>query len=308
MLTTDIIQHTVSTIGLHGAGRVFFCLFSSKKTTTPLPSIDYTQSLSEDFPRCYFTGKERDEETGYGYFGARYMDHELLTSFISVDRYASKYPFISPYAYCAWNPIRLTDPNGDSIALTEKEWKVMENAIKSTLLQGNKKKANPFYYKNGYVHYDESVSYETDNEKLQEIHDHLKGLTINETYKVVVELVDNNMEFDAVDESEQWGKTTLKKEGAYGFAQPNDEKNTGCHVYISNHPQRKDGSYHPQKDDYMSITFLHEVGGHAYNYLNNIYGSANNRNTEAFEQICRDVFKGLYGSPDIRNGKVKQHN
>ncbi len=28
-----------------------------------------------------FTGKERDEETGYGYFGARYMDHELMTSF-----------------------------------------------------------------------------------------------------------------------------------------------------------------------------------------------------------------------------------
>ena len=64
-----------------------------------------------------FTEKERDEETGYGYFGARYMDHELLTSFISVDRYASKYPFISPYAYCTWNPIRITDPTGDSIRL-----------------------------------------------------------------------------------------------------------------------------------------------------------------------------------------------
>ena len=62
-----------------------------------------------------FTGKERDEETGYGYFGARYMDHELLTSFISVDRYASKYPFISPYAYCAWNPIKLIDPTGDTL-------------------------------------------------------------------------------------------------------------------------------------------------------------------------------------------------
>ena len=61
-----------------------------------------------------FTGKERDEETGYGYFGARYMDHELLTSFISVDRYASKYPFISPYTYCAWNPIKMTDPTGDT--------------------------------------------------------------------------------------------------------------------------------------------------------------------------------------------------
>ena len=33
------------------------------------------------------TGKERDKETGYGYFGARYMDYALITSFISVDRY-----------------------------------------------------------------------------------------------------------------------------------------------------------------------------------------------------------------------------
>ena len=65
--------------------------------------------------RFTFTGKERDEETGYGYFGARYMDYTLMTSFISVDRYASKYPYISPYAYCAWNPIRLIDPNGDTI-------------------------------------------------------------------------------------------------------------------------------------------------------------------------------------------------
>lgn len=71
-----------------------------------------------------FTGKEKDEETGYGYFGARYMDHELLTSFISVDRYASKYPFISPYAYCAWNPIRLTDPTGDTLFALDYESQV----------------------------------------------------------------------------------------------------------------------------------------------------------------------------------------
>ena len=62
-----------------------------------------------------FTGKERDEETGYGYFGARYMDHELMTMWLSVDRYADKYPFISPYAYCAWNSVKLVDPTGDTI-------------------------------------------------------------------------------------------------------------------------------------------------------------------------------------------------
>ena len=63
-----------------------------------------------------FTGKEKDEETGYGYFGARYMDYELMTMWLSVDPLADKYPSISPYAYCAWNPLNAIDPNGmDSV-------------------------------------------------------------------------------------------------------------------------------------------------------------------------------------------------
>ena len=62
-----------------------------------------------------FTGKERDVETGYGYFGARYMDHELMTMWLSVDPLADKYPSISPYAYCAWNPVKLVDPDGRDV-------------------------------------------------------------------------------------------------------------------------------------------------------------------------------------------------
>lgn len=66
--------------------------------------------------RYTFTGKERDEETGYGYFGARYMDHELTSMWLSVDPMADKYPSISPYTYCAWNPIIAIDPSGmDSV-------------------------------------------------------------------------------------------------------------------------------------------------------------------------------------------------
>ena len=65
--------------------------------------------------RFTFTGKERDEETGYGYFGARYMDYELTTMWLSVDPMADKYPSISPYAYCAWNPVKLVDPDGQEI-------------------------------------------------------------------------------------------------------------------------------------------------------------------------------------------------
>ena len=65
--------------------------------------------------RFTFTGKERDEETDYGYFGARYMDHELTTMWLSVDPMSDKYPGISPYAYCAWNPVKLVDPDGKEI-------------------------------------------------------------------------------------------------------------------------------------------------------------------------------------------------
>ena len=61
------------------------------------------------------TGKEKDEETGYGYFGARYMDHELMTMWLSVDPMADKYPSVSPYAYCTWNPVKLVDPDGRDI-------------------------------------------------------------------------------------------------------------------------------------------------------------------------------------------------
>ena len=61
-----------------------------------------------------FTGKERDSETGFSYFGARYYDSDLMTGWLSVDPLADKYPSLSPYAYCAWYPVRLVDPDGET--------------------------------------------------------------------------------------------------------------------------------------------------------------------------------------------------
>ena len=72
---------------------------------------------------CYYpfvsTGKEKDVETGYGYFGARYIDQDLTTLFLSVDPMADKYPSINPYAYCMWNPIKLVDPDGMDVVLSK---------------------------------------------------------------------------------------------------------------------------------------------------------------------------------------------
>ena len=62
-----------------------------------------------------FSAKERDSETGLSYFGSRYYSSDLSV-WLSVDPMASKYPSLSPYTYCADNPVKLVDPNGESIS------------------------------------------------------------------------------------------------------------------------------------------------------------------------------------------------
>ena len=61
--------------------------------------------------RFRFTGKERDTETGYDYFGARYY-LSLLGIWMSPDPFIDKNMGISSYAFCSWNPINRLDPNG----------------------------------------------------------------------------------------------------------------------------------------------------------------------------------------------------
>ena len=92
---------------------MYFDAFSSKSSDRNILINTYEQGCSIAFWCRSFTGKEKDAETGYGYFGARYMDHELMTMWLSVDPLADKHPSISPYNYCMWNPIKLVDPDGN---------------------------------------------------------------------------------------------------------------------------------------------------------------------------------------------------
>ena len=87
------------------------------------PFVFLPERMRTACDRSGANGKERDEETGYGYFGARYMDHELMTMWLSVDPLADKYPSLSPYAYCAWNPVKLVDPDGNETMENDDEWK-----------------------------------------------------------------------------------------------------------------------------------------------------------------------------------------
>jgi RHS repeat-associated protein len=61
-----------------------------------------------------FSGKERDDKTGFDYFGARYYSPGL-GRWQSVDPKAGDYPAWSPYNYTLGNPINFVDPNGECV-------------------------------------------------------------------------------------------------------------------------------------------------------------------------------------------------
>ena len=65
-----------------------------------------------------FSAKERDSETGLSYFGSRYYSSDL-SIWLSVDPMSDKYASLSPYVYCANNPVRLVDPNGEEWYINE---------------------------------------------------------------------------------------------------------------------------------------------------------------------------------------------
>jgi RHS repeat-associated protein len=70
--------------------------------------------------RFSFNGKEKDNETygeGNAYdFGARIYDPRL-GRWLSLDPLQAKYPSLSPYNYCADNPIYFIDPDGKKILI-----------------------------------------------------------------------------------------------------------------------------------------------------------------------------------------------
>ena len=72
-------------------------------------------------------------------FGARYYSSDL-SIWLSVDPMSDKYPSLSPYVYCADNPVKLVDPNGEEFVGTDG------------------KKVNVKQDKNGQIHIGDNAS------------------------------------------------------------------------------------------------------------------------------------------------------
>ena len=79
----------------------------------PQPIMNYESCIMH----CYtFSAKEKDSETGLSYFGSRYYSSDL-SIWLSVDPMSDKYPSLSPYSYCANNPVKLVDPYGEEVVI-----------------------------------------------------------------------------------------------------------------------------------------------------------------------------------------------
>ena len=78
-------------------------------------------SRGDDLQPYKYNGKELDRIHGLDWYdyGARNYD-AIVPCFTSMDRFCEKYYHISPYAYCAGNPVNSIDLNGDSIWITYK--------------------------------------------------------------------------------------------------------------------------------------------------------------------------------------------
>ena len=72
-----------------------------------------SQLLGASANDTLFAGEEQEKSSGLYDFEAR-LDNTLLGRLTTMDPMAEKYNDVSPYAYCAGNPVDLVDPDGRS--------------------------------------------------------------------------------------------------------------------------------------------------------------------------------------------------
>ena len=119
-----------------------------------------------------FNGKEKDFETGYHYYGARYYDSEKI-NWLSVDRFADKYPSLSPYSYCANNPVSLIDINGDSLWIQGRKERILYEPNKNY-------GGNDVFIKKAFNSLNEINSVDKGRELITELHNSDNNFTILE--------------------------------------------------------------------------------------------------------------------------------
>ena len=126
-----------------------------------IPGRSYNAGMVDE--KYKFTEKERDIETNYDYFGARYYNSKLGL-WNSVDPLADKYPGWSPYNYTLCNPLRYTDPHGDTVKIPDPQIQMQHDQMMKKDANGNY--INPDYVKQYNTLHSSDVIYNVVNGNL----------------------------------------------------------------------------------------------------------------------------------------------
>jgi RHS repeat-associated protein len=102
---------------------------------------DPAQMAGDTWQPYRFTGKELDKQNGLNWydFGARWYDVAGVPMWTSVDPLAEKYYNVSPYAYCAGDPVNKFDPDGKAV---ETAWDFFNVGLDVTSCLSNVKNGN----------------------------------------------------------------------------------------------------------------------------------------------------------------------
>ena len=112
----------------------------SQNTTIPygLPIAD--EHYSSAITPYKYSGKELDTHGGLFHydFEARWYD-PIFPQFTTVDPLSEKYPHISPFTYCAANPVMYIDPSGMTahISINDEEWQIISRDDNYVLINRN---------------------------------------------------------------------------------------------------------------------------------------------------------------------------
>ena len=220
---------------------------------------------SFDGVRYTFSAKERDSETGLSYFGSRYYSSDL-SIWLSVDPMSDKYPSLSPYTYCANNPVRVVDPDGEEIVIFVNKTKYTYNG--KDFVDGNGNVAT--FSKNSFEYRVLSDLNKLNNSKCNMIRGKLQDMMKSKhQHSIVNRTTSDGVGFNRpIDENlaEEYGKGTDTETGYNPFA-----TKSVC----------ADGGY------VSCATLAHELLGHGWNNDQGLHESDNHRteNGIKFEEI-----------------------
>ena len=208
-----------------------------------------------------FSAKERDPETGLSYFGSRYYSSDL--SIWLSDPMSDKYPSLSPYVYCADNPVKLVDPNGEEIINPYKNLVIaacedVENA--NNRLNNSQKGSAEFRAAKKQLRaaYSDLRKAENNCEKVESAINEVRQYN-NDLYNSINNLMDENglsidvyITIDATIGSDQAGKSLINRQnGVFTFFDLDNRISTinGVKVCLN-----------PNADSDIGLTLSHEFG------------------------------------------------